>query len=123
MPKLYKPGIVCGELILRHWTERLRNKLGPIGNCFTYSSVFCFEGFLGDTQFKRHLKQTLYFMFQINFLHGEGMHVHPLPFNERQRTDNSAIKYALPRFLCEIDSYSNWILNLLSIRIRILFGE
>lgn len=63
MPKLYKPGIICGELILCHWTERLRSKLGYTGNCFTYSSLFLFEDFLGDTQFKEHLRPTLYFMF------------------------------------------------------------
>lgn len=46
---------------------------------------------------------------------GKAKHVHPLPFNERQRTDNSVIKYALPRFLCELGNNSNWILNLCSL--------
>lgn len=32
------------------------------------------------------------------------------------------IRYALPRFLCETDNYSNWILNLLSVRLYMLFG-
>ena len=40
VPKLFKPGISCGEQILCYWTERLRNELGFIGNYLTYSSLF-----------------------------------------------------------------------------------
>lgn len=63
VPKLFKPGISCGEQILCYWTGRLRNELGFIGNYLTYSSLFWLEDFPGDTQFKGHLGQTVHFMF------------------------------------------------------------